>query len=485
MRKFATINASKGELNMNYILAKVFNNATYAETFLTGKLYINTLTSFGIGNLYNPHEDMTNKYRGDVNEGLKSNIPSDDIISTDSAYNFFKGIGAIPYEGIAVGELDSRLLNEHIMSLLALYYDSENKTFIAPDKQMLSFDEKQAGATIIIYNVQEFLRRLSLTLVDTLGSPFWFAYGLVDYCLSSNERHEAYEFTKTKEYKWQQEFRVAVDLGVSDFKVCSNRIAYDSNSGAIIIDIGDISDIAFSLPTSDFINLKFPQKYNGILHTSPKQICPFYPPKKNTISYACPVRRNNDKWYYGTQAMYPIMRDTRNYAINRFFADKARKMTPETDSFFMELANLYFRHQLDIYKSEFNNENLSSLLSAIVAYMIMLQITSLADVHLAVDSEGIQPSYHNLNVTDKRLLDKAHSYRNISKHPIHPQNTDYAELSSISDDTEFPEYEYEGKKYCRIVVNQNAVLSSGLEVKKGEAVWVEVSKVKWFVVPKG
>ncbi len=55
---------------MNYILAKVFNNEKYAT------VYINPLTSFGIGNLYDPHEDMTNKYRGDMNEGLKSNIPS-------------------------------------------------------------------------------------------------------------------------------------------------------------------------------------------------------------------------------------------------------------------------------------------------------------------------------------------------------------------------------------------------------------------------
>lgn len=61
------------------------------------------------------------------------------------------------------------------MSFFALYYDSENKTLMAPDEQMLSFDEKQVGATIIIYDVQEFLRCLTSTLTDTLGSPFWFA----------------------------------------------------------------------------------------------------------------------------------------------------------------------------------------------------------------------------------------------------------------------------------------------------------------------
>lgn len=157
-------------------------------------------------------------------------------------------------------------------------------------------------------------------------------------------------------------------------------------------------------------------------------------------------------------------------------------MIPETDPLFMDLANLYFRHLLDIYKIECDTENLSSLLSAIVAYMVILQITNLAGIHLTVDSEGIQPSYHNLNVIDKRLLDKSHSYHTISMHPMNPPNTDFAELVSISDDTEFPEYE--DKKYCRIVVNRNAILCSGRKVIKGEAVWVEVSKVKWFVDPK-
>lgn len=46
------------------------------------------------------------------------------------------------------------------------------------------------------------------------------------------------------------------------------------------------------------------------------------------------------------------------------------------------MANLYFRRLLDICKSEFDSENLSSLFSAIVYYMIMLQITDLVDVHL-------------------------------------------------------------------------------------------------------
>lgn len=54
---------------------------------------------------------------------------------------------------------------------------------------MLNFDEKQSDSTIIIYNVQEFLRCLALTLTTTLGRPFWFTYGLADYgYLCMNEK---------------------------------------------------------------------------------------------------------------------------------------------------------------------------------------------------------------------------------------------------------------------------------------------------------
>ena len=46
---------------MNYILAKIFNNAEYAKGFLSGKIYMNLLSTFGIGNLLVPKEDMNNK----------------------------------------------------------------------------------------------------------------------------------------------------------------------------------------------------------------------------------------------------------------------------------------------------------------------------------------------------------------------------------------------------------------------------------------
>lgn len=471
------------EEHMDFILAKVFPKVEYATGFLDGIIHINQLTTFGIDNLYTKREDMNNKYRGDLNEGLVSNVPLDDIASSNSLYNFIKNISEIPYDSTVVGELDSRLLSKHVLCLLALYYDANNNAFVSPDKQMLNFDNAQAGATVIIYDVNEFLYRLVSTLCAILGSDFWIAYGLVDYCLSLDSRHESYEFNKTKEYEWQQEFRIAIDVGSPDFKVNSDKLSYDIKSGALSVNIGDISKIAFMITTKKFVDLDFPEKYDWILHTSPNKVCPFYPPVKNVISYVCPVIRSKNDLYYGTQALYPIIRDIKSYSINRIFVTKSANMIVTTDFHFLRLANIYFERLLDICKSQNDTEKLSSLLTAIVTYMIILQIRDLAGIHLVMNGENIQPSYHNLHVEDLSLLDIDNSYLTIHRNSVNPTNTDFAELVSMSDDTEFPEYEYEGKKYCRIVVNRDDILSSGLKVIKGEAVWVEVSKVKWFMLP--
>lgn len=469
---------------MSLILAKVFNNSSYADGFLRGKIYINQLTSYGIGNLYNPREDMNNKYRGDLNEGLKSNIPADKLNQSDSLNRFFDDIGGLPHGSASVGELDSRFLSKHVLSLLAIYYDTNNNSFILPDKRMISFDESHDGGTVVIYNVNEFLCRLVTASISTLGSPFWLAYGLVDYGFSLDNRHELYEFCKTKEYKWQQEFRFAIDVGISSFEVNSDKITYDVQSEAICIDIGDINDIAFLLPTGKFLELEFPDEYDWILRNPPEQVCPFYPPERNMTSYSCPVMRSKTGLYYGTKALYPIIRDSHSYSINRITTEKSAGMTAAADEHFLKHANLYFSRLLDIYKNRGDTEGLSSLLTAITTYMIMLNIQELSDIHLAVDGTGITPSYHNPLLIDTTLLDKEHSYHTIHRQLIRPTNTDFAELAAISNDIEFPEYEYEGKKYCRIVVNQNATLSSGRKVSNGEAVWVAVSKIKWFAVPE-
>lgn len=472
---------------MDYILAKVFNNSSYAEGFLNGKIYMNPLTSFGIANLFNPKEDMSNKYRGDLNEGLRSNIP----VNHGNLHNtipFFSELDGLPSDITLVGELDSQFLDEHALSLFALYFDTEQNTFIKPDPRMMDFsrnkDTNGIGPTVVITKPQEFLKRVVATVSQNMGTPFWMGYGLVNYTLSDDKRAECDEFTKSKEYAWQQEFRIAIDLGSPKFYVKTNQIGYDEERDAIIIDIGDIRDIAVLISTESFVNLDLSGECNYALAQNPAPICPFYPPVKNKTTYACPVFKSGDTLYLSQTTLYPIVRDSRDYRIHAPFAEKSRNMCASKDALFIISAEAYFSRHINLYIANSCNEELGALLTVMVHYMLMLNIRELAGMYLRIEQDAILPVFHGLTAADTSLMTFPQQYQSFIRKKFKPINTDFAELVSISDDKRFDEYEYQGERFIRIVPNQDAVLSSGKIVKKGEAVWLSVSKVKWFVAPE-
>ena len=133
-------------------------------------------------------------------------------------------------------------------------------------------------------------------------------------------------------------------------------------------------------------------------------------------------------------------------------------------------------------KANFDFAELSDLLSAIINYMIMLGIRQLSDVTLKIEGNRIMPVYTGSIAGDPSLCFMKDIYHEVQRKSYGPINTLFAELLTISDDNIFEEYEYQGNRYVRIVANQDAVLSDGTNVKKGEAVWLGVSKIKWFAV---
>ena len=470
---------------MNYILAKIFNNAEYAKGFLSGKIYMNLLSTFGIGNLLVPKEDMNNKYRGDLNEGLARQIPVHNG-NLRNTLPFFHGQECLPDDITTVGELDSRFLNENALSLFALYFDSERNSFVRPDPRMMDFcmnkDTGEVGPTVVITNPQEFLTRIVNTISRNMGSPFWLAYGLVSYTSSDRGSGERDEFRKSKEYEWQQEFRIAVDVGDSVFYTKTNEIEYDSNTGAIIIDVGDMSDIAMLVSTENFMKLDFPKEYHALFSREPAVICPFYPPAREKTTFACPVFKRGTAMYISQDALYPINRNPKSYRISESFISKCREMRSSKNPHFLNNADCYFSRLLDMSKANFDFTELSDLLSAIVNYMIMLEIRQMSDVTLKIEGNRIMPVYTGAVDGDPSLHFMKEIYREVQRKSYGPVNTLFAELVTISDDKIFEEYEYQGNRYVRIVANQDAVLSDGTHVKKGEAVWLGVSKIKWFAV---
>lgn len=464
----------------SFIVGKIYGNAKHTMDLLDGTIYINPLASFGAGNLWSKNRVDLNKYRDDLNEGLSNNtdIKCPDLMNR--VMTFFQDIGGIPSDAKAIGEIDSRFLSENIFSLSALIYDSKRGELLKLNEKISQFTDNRKGLAIVIYDVRKFIYRIITTLSDALGSLYWVAYGLVDYDFSEHSNIETDEFTKEQAYSYQQEFRIAIKLVEDTCRIRKNTSSfkYDSEKGTLSLNIGSIRDIAFVLPVEDYINLKFPEDYQWVKTTPPEKICTFYPPVKNEISYICPLMRIDGKILISEKALYPVRRDVDTFSLNLKRLEKTLTLNPEKDSFFLSVLEVYFSRVLDIYKSKNDWSLLDPILTAIVHYMLALRIYHCAGLQIKIENGALNMSYNDLCLHDSSLVDES-CYDLVQKKLMQPTPSDFAVLVTLSNQTSFEEYEYEGKKYVRVEVTKNGVLPSGKVVKGGETVWVEVSKVKF------
>lgn len=466
--------------NSSFIVGKIYNNAEYAMGLYNGVVYINPLASFGVGNLWSEEDDMQNKYRGDLNESVSTNIDVNNPDFVNGVVTFFQDIGGIPRDVNAIGEIDSRFLYENIYCLTALHYDSDKKELLKPDEKLVQFEDGKQGMAIVIYDVQEFLHRIMEVLSDTLGSPYWVAYGLVDYDFDEHSNGETDEFTKEKSFSYQQEFRIAIKILEEKCKIRkkTSRVKYNPNTGTLSLDVGSLRDIAFVLSVEDYINLRFPDGYQWIKTKEPKRVCTFYPPVKNELSFICPLVRGEDVIFISENAMYPARRDLNAYMINCKRLDKTRIHNPTSDSFFLSVMELYFSRMLDIYKSREDKFLLEQLLTAIMEYMFAINVLDCAGMHLKIEEGTLKASYEDMCLHDMSLVDES-CFEELKKNLLNPKPSDFAVLVTLSDQKHFEEYEYEGEKYVRVEVARDGMLPSGEIVKKGEIVWTKVSKVKF------
>ena len=469
--------------NTPFILSKIFNKEQYATQLLDGVIYINPVATFGAGPLLEKKRKKFDKYRDDLNEGLTSNIgtDTDDVFSNVQAISFFQDIGGIPRDVRSVGEIDSRFLKENIYCLSALFFDSLTGQLCEPNEEMIQFTDNSIGKAVVIYDVKQFLTRLFKALADTMGSPFWAAYGLVDYDYDKNESADVDEFTKESEFAYQQEFRIAINLlGKSVSIRDTSKVSFDTEKGSLSINIGSIRDIAFALEVKDCLRLNFPAKYNWIKNKCPDIICPFYPPMKNETSYIYPLMRTDESILISSKALYPAQRGNNEYIINMKRLEKTLQNDPDNDSFFFEILEMYASRLLDIYKSMEDVNLLEKTLSAFSCYLLRLHIHECAGIIFQDEGGGFRTVYHDITIHDLNLTEK-NGYNVIKRKSNWLKPTDFAVLLSLSDQTSFVEYEYQGEKYIQIKVSRNGVLSSGRSVKSGDVVWVKVSLIKWIL----
>lgn len=466
--------------NKSFILGKIYSNEEYAMDLLNGTIYINPLALFGVGKLETKKE-MPNKYRDDLNEGLSINIDVNNTKLGNRVITFFQDIGGIPRNANAVGEIDSRFLYENVYCLSALFYDFEKRELLKLNEKLFQFTDKKKGLAIVIYDVKQFLNRIMQTLSESLGSLYWAAYGLVDYDFEQHNTEEIDEFTKEQDFSYQQEFRISINILGDSFRIRKNtsKLKYDSDKGILLLDIGSIKDITFTLSVEDYINLDFPDSYKWVKTTQPEKICTFYPPLKSEISYICPLMRIENTILISEKAMYPIRRDLNTFLINQKQLEKTLILGPAKDTFFLSILESYFLRVLDIYKSKNDKKLLNPILTAIMHYMLELNISQCAGIYLKIEDGVLMASYEDMCIHDSSLMEEKY-YEVVQKKLLQPKPSDFAVLVSLSEQVNFEEYEYEGEKYVKVEVARDGILPSGKIVKKGEAVWVEVSKVNFI-----
>lgn len=222
--------------------------------------------------------------------------------------------------------------------------------------------------------------------------------------------------------------------------------------------------------------MHFPPEYRWVINTRPQTTIPFYPPIKSETSYICPLMRIKNTTFISNKALYPVKRDSRAFWINQHQLEKTLLSYPSDNDFFMSMLETYCTRLMDIYKSMNDFSKMEEILTALMYYFLPLGIQHCAGIHFIQESDGVRGVYDDLDIHDSSLLDSS-VYRFVHKQQFHLKPTDFAAFITLSDQKEFPEYEYEGQKYVRVVASRDGTLPSGQIVKKGDVQWFKVEKV--------
>ena len=210
----------------------------YANELLEGKIYLNSLEYYrGIEKILKGGIEDRNIAINDFWEGSVASVNSNDLTSF--------GLGDLEKEF-----KDSLVGNVHLLSegmkylklfcLYALLIDEEKKIVIAPSKKLYQFACEHA---VIINDVNQFRQRLfaslengreKYTITEVKGD-------LVNYYDNDDKTRILGPFHKRADFWWQHEFRLV-------FKEVS------PNLNPMIIDIGDISDIACCVKTKELLD---------------------------------------------------------------------------------------------------------------------------------------------------------------------------------------------------------------------------------------
>jgi len=215
-----------------FFLAKVFDNESYAEDFINGKIFSNRLSYF------RALEEGKSSNRSDKHEGTVSWYQPDQIKLELNGYVFTDLAGP-------VSMIMHRLGHLNVFCLYAAhsgeFKEITENTLDAFKKQVQITEEclKLGEYAILITNVPKFIDRIKK---EIKGKGYGLTAGLVKY-FDFDSFHGSFSETesvyrKRNEYEHQKEYRFVFDTDLQ-------------GDDPLILNIGDISDITMKCKVSD------------------------------------------------------------------------------------------------------------------------------------------------------------------------------------------------------------------------------------------
>lgn len=221
-------------MGIKYELIKFTN---FADDIIKGRIYMNPLEYFrGIEQILNGNiKNDRNSAINDFVEGSIGNIHKNDLGKI--GIDFSNEIKDALIGGVQLLSEDLKYLK--IFSLYIFLFDDNSKIAVKPNKKIFEF---AANKAVIIKNTEEFKNRFisALEINKEEKGLFSCAAQPIEYYDSRSEFGKLGPFNKDINYCWQHEFRIIVEEKTP-------------NLNPLIIDIGDISDIAICVDTKSLI----------------------------------------------------------------------------------------------------------------------------------------------------------------------------------------------------------------------------------------
>ena len=250
-----------------YLLVKVLDKR-WADSLLAGQVFMRALACFS--DLTKRDAGTDNEFRGDVLEGVVESF------SDGYDHHSFTQDGNGPVRDGMVGRIDALTLRRKVFSLASLQYDPERCRFVKPDPRLESFGD----TAVVITDAGEFLRRVQSALSVSYGDTYWWSYDRVAYNVSLARELTYNEFSKSDAYAWQREFRISLDLSAGRFSpeilrrttdyaklTCPGAMKEDTRpdsvADSLILQIGDMRDIAVEMPVRQLLELDHELFTNG------------------------------------------------------------------------------------------------------------------------------------------------------------------------------------------------------------------------------